>query len=102
MLRLSTFASGFHRKGVDLASLCAGWAGAKELQFMVEIAVASGELDLFFKLVNGAGSLDRLDGSTVGADQVVAVFSGDNQGEIGGTLMQSKAAQDALVRETLQ
>ena len=92
MLRLSTFASGFHRKGVDLASLRAGWAGAKELQFMVEIAVASGELDLFFKLVNRAGSLDGLDGSAVGADQVVAVFSGDDQGKVGSTLVQSKAA----------
>jgi len=92
MLRMSTFASGFHRKGVDLASLRAGWAGAKELQFMVEITVASGELDLFFKLVNGAGSLDGLDGSTVGADQVVAVFSGDDQGKVGSTLVQSKAA----------
>ena len=102
MLRMSTFASGFHRKGADLAGLRTGRAGAKELQFMVEITVASGELDLFFKLVNGAGSLDGLDGSTVGTDQVVAVFSGDDQGKVGGTLMQSKAAQDALVRETLQ
>ena len=102
MLRMSTFASGFHRKGADLAGLGTGRAGAKELQFMVEITVASGELDLFFKLVNGAGSLDGLDGSTVGADQVVAVFSGNDQGEIGGTLMQSKAAQDALVRQALQ
>ena len=76
MLWLSTFASGFHRKGADLASLCAGRAGAEELEFMVEVTVAGGELNFFFKLVHGAGGLDGLDGSALGADQVIAVLAG--------------------------
>ena len=69
---------------------------------MVEVAVTGGELNLFFELVYRAGSLNGFDGSTLSADEVIAMLSGDDQGEVGGALVQPKSAQNAFVGKTLK
>ena len=85
-----------------LQGSCAFRAGAEEFELVIEVAVASGELDLLFQLVHGAGSLDGLDGSALGANQVIAVLSGKQQGEVGCALMQTEAAQNTFVGKALK
>ena len=69
---------------------------------MVEIAVTGGKLNLFLELVHRAGSFDGFNGSAIRADQVITMLAGEQQGELGGTLMEPKPAQDALVSEALE
>ena len=52
--------------------------------------------------MNGAGSLDSFDFPAAGADEVIAVFSGLEQGEIGGTLVEAESADDAVFGEALE
>ena len=77
-------------------------ADAEEFQFVVKIAKAGFFADFVFQLVDGAGSFDGLDAAAAGADEVVAVAAGDEQGEVGGAFMQAEAADDAMLGEALQ
>ena len=69
---------------------------------MVEIPIAGFFADLGFELVDGAGGLDRLDVAAAGANQIVAVISRNEQGEIRGALMQAEAADHAVLGEPLE
>ena len=69
---------------------------------MVEVLVSGGEFDFFFKLMHGTGGVDRLDGATTGADEVIAVLAGEEEGEVGGALVEAEATQDAFISQTLE
>lgn len=69
---------------------------------MVEALVAGFFTDFVFEFVNGAGGLDRFDFSAAGADEVVAVLSGLEQGEVGGAFVETEAADDAVLGEALE
>jgi len=78
------------------------WAGAEEFELVVEVLEAGFLADFFLELVDGAGGLDGLDAAAVGADEVVAVGAGDEEGEVGGALVEAEAADHALIGEALE
>ena len=69
---------------------------------MIQALVAGFFANFVFEFMNGAGGLDGFDFSAAGADQVIAVFSGLEQGEIGGAFVESEAADDAVFGEALE
>jgi len=90
------------RFGWEHDGLGALWAGAKEFKFMVEIPVSGVLPDLLFQFVHRAGGIDGGDGAALGADQVVAVLAGKNEGKVGGTLVQPEATDDASVGQAME
>ena len=77
-------------------------AGAKEFELVVEVLVAGGELDFLFQIMDWAWGVDGFDRTALGADQVVAVLAWEKQGEISGTFVQSKPADDTFAFESLE
>ena len=69
---------------------------------MVEILKASFLADFFLKFVDGAGRLDGLDAAAVGADKVVFMSAGDEEGEVGGALVEAEAADHSLISKALE
>jgi hypothetical protein len=67
--------------------LGAGRADAEKLEFVVEVFVARFFADFFFQMMHRAGGFDRLDTTTFGANQVILMATGQQQGEIRCTLM---------------
>ena len=52
----------------------------EKLEFVIEIEEAGFFADFLFKLVDGTGSLDGIDAAAGRANQIVDVFSGNEQG----------------------
>jgi hypothetical protein len=77
-------------------------AASEKFEFVVEVDKSGFLADLLFQLVDGAGGVDRFDAAAVGADEVVAVDAGDEEGEISGPFMKAEAADHAFVAETLE
>ena len=77
-------------------------ASSEEFELVVEVFITCGELDFFFQFMHRAGGVDGLDGAAIGADEVVAVLAGDDEGEVSGALVESEAAHDALVGEPVE
>ena len=73
-------------------SLSAFRADPEKFQFMVEILESGFFADFIFQLVNWAGGLNRLDAAAGGADKIIAVAAGKQQGEICGSLVKAEAA----------
>ena len=69
---------------------------------MIQALIAGFFANFVFELVNGTRSLDRFDFSASGANQVIAVYSGLKQGEIGGAFMEAEAADYSVFGEALQ
>ena len=69
---------------------------------MVEILESRFLADFFFELMNRAGRVDGLDAAALGANQVVAVGPGDEEGEVGSALVKAEAAHDSFIAETLK
>ncbi len=77
-------------------------AGSEEFEFVVEVLVAGFLADFVFEVVDGAGCFDGFDFSAAGADEVVAVCSGLDEGEVGGAFVEAEAADDAVGVEALE
>ena len=69
---------------------------------MVEILEAGFLADLFLELMDGAGGGDGFDAAAVGADEVVAMDSGDEEGEVGCALVEAEAADHSFISEALE
>lgn len=69
---------------------------------MVEVFVAGFFSNVFFQLVDGAGGLDGLDAPAFGADEVVAMDSGEKEDEVGGSLVEAESTNHAFFGEALQ
>jgi len=69
---------------------------------MVKIDETGFFADVFFELVDRARGIDGFNGAAVGADEVVAVLSGEEEGEVGGPFVEAKAADHAFVAEALE
>lgn len=79
-----------------------GGAGAEKLKFVIEAFVSGFFTDLVFEVVYRAGGFDGIDFPATGADEVVAVFSRLEEGEVGGALVKAEAADDGVVGEALE
>jgi len=77
-------------------------AAAKKLELMVKIDESGFLTDFLLQFVDRAGGLNGLDASAFGANEVVAMHSWDEKGEVSRPFMESKAANHALVAETLK
>ena len=75
---------------------------SEKFQLVIEIVKSGIFSDFRFQLMNRAGGLDRLDAPTIGANQVVAVISRDEKGEIGRSFMQSQSAHHSVFGQSLQ
>ena len=82
--------------------LCALWTGAKELEFVVEVPVSGTLPDLIFQFVHRAGGIDGGDGAALGADQVIAVLAGKNEGKVGSAFVQPEATDNAGVGQAME
>ena len=69
---------------------------------MIEILESGFFANFVLELMDRAGGFDGLDAAAAGADQVVAVLSGHEQREIGGSLVQAQAADHAVLGEALE
>ncbi len=69
---------------------------------MVEVNEACFLANFFFKLVDGAGGINRLYTAAVGADEVITVLPGDQEGEVGGPFMEAEAPDHAFITEALE
>jgi len=69
---------------------------------MVEVFKSGFLADFIFKLMHRAGGLDRLDATTGSANEKVAMAVWQKQGEISGPLVEAKAADQAVLIETLE
>ncbi len=69
---------------------------------MIQALVASFFANFYFEFMNGARGLNCFDFSAAGADEVIAVFTWLEQGEIGGTFVETEAADDAVFGEALE
>ena len=69
---------------------------------MIEIPEAGFLADFILQMMDGAGGLDGLDAAATGADQVVAVAAGDEQGEIGGAFVEAEPSNDSVFRQALE
>ena len=69
---------------------------------MVEILKAGFLADLFLEFMNGAGGLDWLDAAALGANKVISMDARDEQGEVGGALVEAEAADHSFIGETLE
>ena len=58
-------------------------------------------MDLFFELMNRAGSVNGLDGPAVRADKIITMFTRYDKGKVGGTFVKPKSPQNALVVQAL-
>lgn len=85
-----------------MVSGTAGWAGSEEFEFVIEVAIACFIADLLFQFVDRARGLDSIDSAATGADEIIAVGSRDEQGEIGGPFMEAEAPDQAMASQALQ
>ncbi|MFT6178547.1 MAG: hypothetical protein ACI9NQ_001638 [Paracoccaceae bacterium] len=69
---------------------------------MVEVDEAGFLADFFFEFMDGAGGVDGFDAAAVGADEVVTVDAGDEEGEVGGAFVEAEAADHPFVAEALK
>jgi hypothetical protein len=69
---------------------------------MVEVYEAGFLADFFFEFVDRTGGIDGFDGAAVGADEVVAMLAGEEEGEVGGALVQAEAADHSFIAEALE
>ena len=69
---------------------------------MVEIPVSGVLPDLIFQFVDRAGGIDGSNCAALGADQVIAVLAGKNEGKVGGAFVQSEATDDAGVGQAME
>lgn len=69
---------------------------------MVEVYEAGFLADFFFEFVDGAGGIDGFDAAAVGADEVVAVDAGNEEGEVGCSFVEAEAADHSFVAEALE
>ena len=69
---------------------------------MVESLEAGGGADFLLEPVDRTGGVDRGDRSALGADEVVAVLAGDDEGEVCGTFVKPEAPDDAFVGEAVE
>ena len=90
------------RCGWEHDVLGALWAGAKEFKFMIEILVSSVLADLIFQFVDRAGGIDGSNCAALGADQIIAVLAGKNEGKVGGAFVQSEATNNAGVGQAME
>lgn len=77
-------------------------ADAEELKLVIEISEAGLFTDLVFQLMDGAGSFHRFDGAAAGANQVVAMLSWDEKGEIGSAFVKAEPTNDRVFCESLE
>lgn len=64
-------------------------AEAVELEFVVKLAEACGRFDLFLQRFDRAGDVQALNAAALGANQVVIVMSGVDQGVVGTAVVQA-------------
>jgi hypothetical protein len=69
---------------------------------VVKSAVSCFLADFILKLVDRTWGFDRFDFPTTRADEVVTVLTGLEEGEKGGSLVEAKAADDAVLAKTLK
>lgn len=77
-------------------------ADAEKLEFVIEVAESGFFADFVFEFVDRAGGFDRFDRAARGADQIVAMFAGDLQSEVGSAFVKAEAAHDAVSGKALQ
>jgi len=77
-------------------------ADAEELQLVIKIAEAGFLADFVLKLVDGTRRFDGLDAAAARADQVVAVFPGNQQGEVSRALMKTEPPDDSVSSQSLE
>jgi len=77
-------------------------ADAEELEFVVEVLVAGLAADFVFELVDRTGRIDWVDGAALGADQVVAMLVGEDEGKVGGPFVQAETTDHAGIGEAMK
>lgn len=77
--------------------LTAGGTGSEELELVMEILIGGLFLDFLLQSLDRAGDVDGLDGAAFPTDEVVAVLSGAEEGEISGSLVEAKAPHQTKV-----
>lgn len=78
------------------------WATTEELEFVVEVYKARFFPNFVFEFVDGAGGINVFDATAVGADKVVAVLAGNEEGEVGGAFVKAEAADHSLIAKALK
>jgi len=69
---------------------------------VVEIDESGFLTNFLFQFVDRAGGLDGLDASAFGADEVIAMHSRNEKGEVGRAFMEAETSNHPFVAETLQ
>jgi len=69
---------------------------------VVKIFEAGFFADLVLEFVDRAGGLDGFDQSALGADQVILVAAGHEQGEVGSPFVKTQAPHDPFFGEPLE
>jgi hypothetical protein len=69
---------------------------------VVEVLEAGLIADFLLKGMDRAGGVDWRDRPTIGADEIVPVLSGDDEGEVSCAFVEAEAADEAVIGETVQ